>query len=90
MPAWLVAEVAPITWAAALTGWTVGGISHVLLDAIIHPDVVPFWPFSSSHPFLIDGSFYLMHYACALLGLIGAITWLALARSSPHGISQTR
>jgi hypothetical protein len=35
MPAWLVEEVAPITWAAALMGGVVGGLSHVLLDAII-------------------------------------------------------
>lgn len=89
MPAWLVEEVVPITWAAALIGGAVGGISHVLLDAIIHPDVSPFWPFSSSNPFLTDGSFYLMHYASALLGLLGSMAWLALARSNPCGSSRS-
>ena len=89
MPAWLVEEVVPITWTAAIIGGAVGGISHVLLDAIIHPDVSPFWPFSSSNPILTDGSFYLMHYACALLGLVGAMVWLALARRTPHGSSQS-
>jgi membrane-bound metal-dependent hydrolase YbcI (DUF457 family) len=87
MPAWLVEEVVPITWAAAIIGGTVGGISHVLLDAIIHPDVSAFWPFSSSNPFLTNGSFYLMHYACTLLGLVGSMAWLALARRNSLGIS---
>jgi len=85
MPAWLVEEVVPITWAAAIIGGAVGGISHVLLDAIVHPDVQPLWPFSSSNPFLTDDSFYLMHYACALLGLVGSVAWLALARHNPRG-----
>ncbi|MDR7522827.1 MAG: DUF4184 family protein [Armatimonadota bacterium] len=89
MPAWLVGEVVPITWAAALIGGTVGGISHVLLDAVIHPDVSPFWPFSSSNPFLRDGSFYLMHYACTLVGLIGALAWLALAKHNTRGGSRS-
>jgi membrane-bound metal-dependent hydrolase YbcI (DUF457 family) len=85
MPDWLVEEVVPITWTAAIIGGAVGGISHVLLDAIIHSDVSPFWPFSSSNPFLTDGRFYLMHYACGLLGLVGAAAWLIFARRSPRG-----
>lgn len=88
MPAWLVEEVVPITWAAALIGGAVGGISHVLLDAVIHPDVGPFLPFSSSNPFLTDGSFYVMHYTCALVGIAGSMAWLALARRNPRGISR--
>jgi hypothetical protein len=89
MPAWLVEEVVPITWVAALIGGVTGGISHVLLDAIIHPDVSPFWPFSASNPFLTDSSFYLMHYACALLGLVGSLAWLTLAWHSRRGISRS-
>jgi membrane-bound metal-dependent hydrolase YbcI (DUF457 family) len=94
MPAWLVEEAVPVTWAAAISGGTVGGISHVLLDAVIHPDVSPFWPLSSSNPLLTGGSFYPMHYATALLGLIGAMAWLALARRTPRdftvAMSRTR
>lgn len=89
MPVWLVEEVVPITWTAAIIGGAVGGISHVLLDTVIHPDVSPFWPFSSSNPFLTDGGFYPMHYACALLGLVGAMAWLALAKRTPRGISRS-
>jgi len=89
IPTWLVEEVVPITWAAALIGGAVGGMSHVLLDAIIHPDVSPFWPFLSSNPFLTDGSFYPMHYACALLGLVGSLAWLALARHNRGGVSRS-
>jgi len=84
MPGWLVDEVAPVTWSGAIIGGTVGGISHVLLDAVIHPDVCPFWPFSPSNPFLTDGSVYPVHYACALLGLAGATAWLLLARRNPR------
>jgi hypothetical protein len=50
------------------------------VDAVIHHDVRPFWPFSPANPFLVGGSFYLVHYACALLGLVGSAGWLALAK----------
>jgi membrane-bound metal-dependent hydrolase YbcI (DUF457 family) len=86
MPAWLVEEVVPITWPAGIIGGLTGGISHVFLDAIVHPDVGPFWPFSPSNPFLVEGSFYPMHYACALLGLAGVMAWLALVRRTPRAI----
>jgi membrane-bound metal-dependent hydrolase YbcI (DUF457 family) len=84
MPAWLVEEVVPITWSAAIIGGTVGAISHALLDAVVHPHVSPFWPFSPSNPFFVEDSFYPMHYACALLGLVGVVAWLALARRTPR------
>ncbi len=89
MPALLVEEVVPITWTAAIIGGAVGGISHALLDAVIHPDVMPFWPSSTSNPLLTDGSFYPMHYGCALLGLVGDVAWLVLARVSPRGTSRS-
>jgi Domain of unknown function (DUF4184) len=37
---------------AAILGGSVGGASHPLLDSLVHSDVFPFAPWSSSNPFL--------------------------------------
>ena len=34
-----------ISWKTAWWSGLVGGLSHVLLDALIYPDMSPFWPF---------------------------------------------
>lgn len=84
MPAWVVAELQPITRFAAFFGGIVGAMSHVVLDAVIHPDVQPFWPWSAWNPFPTGGSFNVMHYACGGLGILGSFAWLALARRRPR------
>ncbi len=84
MPAWVVEQVVPVGWTAALVGGLFGGVSHALLDAVIHADVQPFWPFTARNPFLREGSFYPMHMVTALVGLLGGAAWLALARRTPR------
>lgn len=84
MPAWGIAEVVPIRWLAAFIGGIAGGVSHVVMDAVIHPDVQPFWPWSGWNPLLSRGSFNLVHYACGVLGIVGSLAWLLLARRHPR------
>ena len=56
---------------AAALGGLLGGVSHVLLDMLVHPDVQPLWPFSRRVlvGVMSDGA---MSWACLAAGLAGA------------------
>jgi membrane-bound metal-dependent hydrolase YbcI (DUF457 family) len=47
--------------------------SHVVLDAIMHRDVQPFWPFAAENPLLGLVGVGALHLACVALGFAGAI-----------------
>jgi hypothetical protein len=79
-PDWLLAELTPITWTGATLGGLLGGLSHPLLDAVIHSDVTPFAPWLGGNPLLVRGSFVWMHVACAATGAVGLALWFAIGR----------
>lgn len=85
MPGWVVAELQDTGWPATLVSGLAGALSHVVLDAVIHADVQPLWPWSSRNPLFVPGSFDPVHYACGALGALGLAWWLALARRRPRG-----
>jgi membrane-bound metal-dependent hydrolase YbcI (DUF457 family) len=61
-----------------LLGGLTGGLSHPLLDGIMHPDVRPFMPWSNYNPFLGLIGVGQLHLACtvaALLGAAGVALW---------------
>lgn len=62
-----------INWKVLLYSMLVGCWSHVFLDSIMHSDVRPFWPFSSSNELneLIDVGF--LHLICTGAGMLGLI-----------------
>ena len=64
---------AEVTFRAALMGGLIGGLSHPLLDAIMHVDLKPFWPFSMANPFLNLIEVQYLHLVCVLSGVAGAI-----------------
>lgn len=71
-------------WKGAL----VGAISHVLLDAVVHEDVRPFWPFIKENPLYINNSLEVVTYLClcvilihVLLIAICEVTWGTLSES---------
>ncbi|MEA1606019.1 DUF4184 family protein [Pseudomonas spirodelae] len=74
---WLV-EAFPVSRAAVIAGAFFGTFSHVFLDSLMHYDIRPFSPFSDANPLfgLIthDG----VYQFCAIAGLLGGITWLAM------------
>ena len=78
---WL-AELEPPTWAACAWGALLGGLTHLVLDAIIHGDLQPFAPWTAANPLLIEGSFAWMHAGCAIAAVVGALGWWALGRRS--------
>jgi len=62
-----------VTFRASLMGGLIGGLSHPILDAIMHVDLKPFWPFSMANPFLNLIEVQYLHFVCVLSGIAGAI-----------------
>jgi hypothetical protein len=56
-----------------LVGGLVGGLSHPLLDGMMHPDVRPFMPWSNANPFLGLVGLAPLHLACVAAALFGAV-----------------
>ncbi|WP_420139240.1 hypothetical protein [Sphingomonas sp.] len=73
----------PLTWTVATISALVGTYSHILLDAIMHSDMNPLWPFAPGNSLQgiisVDG----LHLFCMSCGLIGgaAIALRAMRRS---------
>jgi hypothetical protein len=56
-----------------LVGGVTGGLSHPLLDGLMHPDVRPFIPWSDSNPFLGLMGLAPLHLTCVAAALVGVI-----------------
>ncbi|MDD3762973.1 MAG: hypothetical protein PHP86_06770 [Nevskiales bacterium] len=67
----------PITWRASFAGAFVGTCSHVMLDALMHADMRPWWPIGMTNPLLGAVSIDALHGLCMGAGVLGAalITW---------------
>jgi hypothetical protein len=61
----------PFTWSAAFIGAYAGSFSHIALDAIMHADMVPFWPLLAGNPWLGAVSIETLHLACFVSGGLG-------------------
>ena len=68
-----------VSWPVAILSACIGAISHVLLDAIMHSDVQPFFPFSLSNPWLLWVDVGLLHKLCLYSGLVGAFLYVLVA-----------
>lgn len=64
---------APLTWRAVFAGAFVGTFSHVLLDAVMHADMHPWWPFADGNGLLGVIQVDRLHVACAVLGALGML-----------------
>ena len=60
-----------IFWFVAFLSAFIGTYSHVILDAIMHSDVEPYYPFSMTNNFLSILSVQLLHEFCIFSGVIG-------------------
>lgn len=56
----------------SIAGGLIGGVTHSLLDAIMHVDVQPFRPFLDGNPPLRVISLTHLHLACVVAALVGA------------------
>jgi membrane-bound metal-dependent hydrolase YbcI (DUF457 family) len=74
---------------AVLWGGLIGGMSHPLLDAIVHPDVHPFLPFSNHNPLfglLAPGR---MEILCMVAGALGLVVLRINTGSRRHRDTKT-
>ena len=73
----------PFTWTASFLGAYVGTFSHIVLDALMHPDIRPWWPFSVGNGLLEANSSGWLHLGCALAAAVGGA--LVALRFHYHG-----
>ena len=55
-----------------------GGVSHILLDSLMHRDMHPFWPFVDGNALAGVISVGALHIGLGLTGFFGIIYWLLL------------
>lgn len=68
---WLSARDASIPWTVALISATAGTFSHVGLDAVMHADMQPLWPFAPGNRLLGAISLRDLHVLCLICGIVG-------------------
>ncbi|MEZ6044524.1 MAG: hypothetical protein R3C11_02865 [Planctomycetaceae bacterium] len=66
-----------LSWKVAMGSVFFGSWMHILLDAIMHPDMHPFLPFSDQNPFLRLISVRELHLFCLITLLLG-VGWVGL------------
>ncbi len=69
----LAPDARMITWTASVIGAFVGTLSHVALDAIMHRDMAPLWPWAEANALLRIVSVDMLHDLCLVAGAIGVI-----------------
>lgn len=72
----------PYAWIASFAGAYVGTFSHILLDAIMHTDMAPWWPIASENQLLRIISVEQLHIACLVAGVVGSIVIVARRSAS--------
>lgn len=68
---------ADLAMAPALVGGFIGGISHPMLDGLMHRDVRALRPFSDATWTLPPSEIPALHVACLLAGVLGGLRLLA-------------
>ena len=77
-------EFLPIGWPVAFLSAFIGTFSHVVLDSVMHADVEPFWPLSTSNTLLGLVSVQAHHWFCIGSGILGAVVYFVVAARSPR------
>jgi membrane-bound metal-dependent hydrolase YbcI (DUF457 family) len=67
-----------ISWWVAFLSAFIGTFSHVLLDSIMHADVEPFSPFTTSNAFLGYISVSALHKVCLYSGIVGGLLYFVI------------
>ena len=60
-----------ISSAGLMAGAILGGLTHPLLDGMMHADVRPFSPWSQANPMLRFIGMVELHFVCLVLGVVG-------------------
>lgn len=69
-------KVGKVSWSMSFISSAIGFYSHILLDAVMHRDLMPFAPFSTSNPFLGLISVSVLYHFCLLTGFASFIVFI--------------
>jgi len=69
-----------IRWWVVFLSAFVGAYSHVVLDSLMHGDIQPLWPFTTSNSLLGLISLSTLHKLCVYTALIGAVVYFAVGK----------
>lgn len=61
-----------LTWCAAFAGAMLGTFSHIVLDAVMHSDIHPWWPIAAGNGLLEIIPIGSLHLFCLGLGVVSA------------------
>jgi membrane-bound metal-dependent hydrolase YbcI (DUF457 family) len=75
----------PLTWTASFLGAFFGTYSHIVLDAVMHHDIRPWWPIASGNGLLGIVSLSSLHIACVLASIVGAGAVAVAVAFGKHG-----
>ncbi len=70
---YLAIEGSQIRWSVAILSAFLGTYSHIVLDALMHRDMNPLWPFSAGNAFVGAVSIQALHVACVAAGIVGGL-----------------
>jgi len=71
---------ARLRWRAAVAGAFIGTCSHVMLDALMHADMRPWWPLAEGNALLGAVPLGALHLLCLGCGVLGAACLALRAR----------
>ncbi|MGQ8366202.1 hypothetical protein [Glaciecola sp. 1036] len=71
-------QLIKITWTVAFLSAFIGGYSHVVLDAIMHSDLRPYYPLNQNNQLLEILSISQLHKLCLYTGLFGALLFFVI------------
>lgn len=66
-----------IRWWVAFVSAYIGAFSHIVLDSVMHADMMPFFPLNNNNALLGIVSIEVLHKICLYAGLIGALVYYA-------------
>lgn len=72
---WRCWQAPAATWSSLLTGGLLGGVSHLLLDALMHGDMTPLWPCSAANPLYELMTYEQVEWLCLGSGVLGCVIW---------------
>jgi membrane-bound metal-dependent hydrolase YbcI (DUF457 family) len=68
----------------AHVGGLLGGLTHPILDGIMHTDLRPFWPISLENPFFEVIDLAALHLLCLASGLVGLLVLAVRSTLGPR------
>jgi len=77
-------------FAQCVWGGLLGGLTHPLLDGLMHTDIEPLRPFARGNPFLGLIGLDLLHLLCVACGVVGLGLGMARALASQRASDGTR